>query len=103
MPLAIRRAMKMQRYARRHGDSGVVAYATGPQGIAVQFVDGSVGCLYPAGGLGRTSAAEMNAAELIKMKPDRREAALALLSTAARGSKGTALGVAASKALDGLK
>ncbi|HEY9105259.1 MAG TPA: hypothetical protein VIN58_01185 [Roseateles sp.] len=34
--------MKLQRYARRHGDSGVVAYATGPRGIAVQFVDGSV-------------------------------------------------------------
>ena len=34
--------MKMQRYARRHGDSGVVAFATGPRGIAVQFVDGSV-------------------------------------------------------------
>jgi len=42
MPLAIRRAMKMQRYARRHAESGVVAFATGPRGIAVQFVDGSV-------------------------------------------------------------
>jgi tetratricopeptide (TPR) repeat protein len=63
----------------------------------------SVGCLYPAGGLILTSAAEMNAAELIKMKPDRREEALSLLSSAARGSKGTALGVAANKALEGLK
>jgi hypothetical protein len=34
--------MKMQRYANRNGGSGVVAYATGPRGIAVQFVDGSV-------------------------------------------------------------
>jgi tetratricopeptide (TPR) repeat protein len=63
----------------------------------------AVGCLYPAGGLVLTSAAEMNAADLIKMKPDRRDEALSLLTSAARGSKGTALGVAASKALDGLK
>ena len=63
----------------------------------------AVGCIYPAGGLVLTSAAEMNAAELIKMKPDRREEALALLTSAVRGSKGTALGVAATKALDGLK
>ena len=63
----------------------------------------TVGCIYPAGGLVLTSAAEMNAAELIKMKPDRRDEALSLLSSAARGSKGTALGVAASKALEGLK
>lgn len=34
--------VKMQRYANRSGGSGVVAYATGPRGIAVQFVDGSV-------------------------------------------------------------
>jgi tetratricopeptide (TPR) repeat protein len=63
----------------------------------------SVGCIYPAGGLVLTSAAEMNAAELIKMKPDRREEALALLTSAVRGSKGTALGTAAGKALEGLK
>ncbi|MCW1913623.1 hypothetical protein OJ996_08555 [Luteolibacter sp. GHJ8] len=63
----------------------------------------SVGCLYPAGGLILTSAAEMNAADLVKLKPDRREEALSLLTSAARGSKGTALGAAATKALDGLK
>jgi hypothetical protein len=34
--------MKLQRYANRDGESGVVAYATGPAGIAVQFVDGSI-------------------------------------------------------------
>lgn len=32
----------MQRYANRSGGSGVVAFATGPRGIAVEFVDGSV-------------------------------------------------------------
>ena len=32
----------MQRYANRGGGSGVVAFATGPRGIAVEFVDGSV-------------------------------------------------------------
>ncbi len=63
----------------------------------------AIGCLYPAGGLVLTSAAEMHAAEMIKMKPDRRDEALALLTSAVRGSKGTAVGVAASKALEGLK
>ncbi|RZJ11965.1 MAG: hypothetical protein EOP39_04905 [Rubrivivax sp.] len=32
----------MQRYANREGDSGVVAFATGPLGIAVEFTNGSV-------------------------------------------------------------
>ena len=32
----------MQRYANRSGGSGVVAFAIGPRGIAVEFVDGSV-------------------------------------------------------------
>lgn len=34
--------MKMQRYANRSGGSGVVAYAMGPRGIAVEFVDGAI-------------------------------------------------------------
>ncbi|WP_367873817.1 hypothetical protein [Luteolibacter sp. Populi] len=67
----------------------------------------SIGCLYPASGLILTSAAEMNAAELVKVKPGdsekRRGEALALLTSAARGSKGTVVGVAAGKALEGLK
>ena len=58
MPLAIRRAMKMQRYANRSGNSGVVAFATGPRGIAVEFVDGSV-YVYDLDRPGRTHVTEM--------------------------------------------
>lgn len=48
----------MQRYARRNGDSGVVAFATGPRGIAVQFVDGSV-YVYDMQRPGRAHVTEM--------------------------------------------
>ena len=34
--------MKMQRYANRDGGSGVVSFATGPAGIAVEFTNGAV-------------------------------------------------------------
>jgi hypothetical protein len=50
--------MKMQRYEHRGGDTGVVAYATGPRGIAVQFVDGSV-YVYDIERPGRAHVAEM--------------------------------------------
>lgn len=50
--------MKMQRYARRNGESGVVAFATGPRGIAVQFVDGSV-YVYDLDKPGRLHVTEM--------------------------------------------
>lgn len=50
--------MKLQRYARHHGDSGVVAFATGPRGIAVQFLDGSV-YVYDVDKPGRAHVAEM--------------------------------------------
>lgn len=63
----------------------------------------TVGCLYPAGGLVVVSAAEMQAAELIKIKPERKKEALSLIESAVRGGKGTAVGTAAQKALDGLK
>jgi hypothetical protein len=49
------------------------------------------------------SAAEMQAAELIKIKPERRDEALSLLKSAVRGGKGTVIGSNAQKALDGLK
>ncbi len=62
-----------------------------------------VGCLYPAGGLVVVSAAEMQAADLIKTKPERKEEALSLLESAVRGGKGTAVGAAAIKARDSLK
>jgi hypothetical protein len=32
----------MQRYANRDGNSGVVAFATGPLGLAVEFTNGAV-------------------------------------------------------------
>lgn len=41
MPLANRRVMKLQRYARRQGEFGVLRCAVGPRGIAVESVDGS--------------------------------------------------------------
>lgn len=63
----------------------------------------TVGCLYPAGGLVVVSAAEYQAAELIKLKPERKEEALSLFESAVRGGKGTAVGAAAIKARDGLK
>jgi len=50
--------MKMQRYANRDGESGVVAYATGPAGIAVQFVDGSI-YVYDVEHPGRAEVADM--------------------------------------------
>lgn len=50
--------MQLQRYARRHGDSGLVAYATDPRGIAVQFGDGSV-YVYDVDRPGRVHVAEM--------------------------------------------
>ena len=63
----------------------------------------TVGCLYPAGGLVVVSASELQAADLLKIKPDRRDETLSLLESAVRGGKNTAIGAAATKALDGLK
>ncbi len=48
----------MQRYANRSGNSGVVAFETGPRGIAVQFVDGSI-YVYDVDRPGRAAVAEM--------------------------------------------
>ncbi|MDR7297384.1 hypothetical protein [Pelomonas aquatica] len=50
--------MKLQRYANRNGESGVVAFATGPRGIAVQFVDGAV-YVYDLERPGRAHVTEM--------------------------------------------
>ena len=58
MSIAGRGAVKMQRYANREGDSGVVAYATGPLGIAVEFTNGSV-YVYDLERPGREAVAEM--------------------------------------------
>lgn len=48
----------LKRYANRDGGSGVVAYAVGPAGIAVQFVDGSV-YVYDHDRPGKAVVAEM--------------------------------------------
>lgn len=48
----------MQRYANRDGDSGVVAFATGPLGIAVEFTNGSI-YVYDVERPGREVVAEM--------------------------------------------
>lgn len=50
--------MTLQPYANRSGASGVVAFATGPRGIAVQFVDGSV-YVYDLDRPGPAAVAEM--------------------------------------------
>jgi hypothetical protein len=52
------RGVKMQRYANRDGESGVVAYAIGPAGIAVEFVDGSI-YVYDTERPGRKQVADM--------------------------------------------
>lgn len=62
----------------------------------------TVGCIYPTGGIITTSAAELSAAEILN-KRDRRDEALALLTSAARGAKGTAIGDEAAKRLESLK
>jgi hypothetical protein len=48
----------MDRYANRGGDSGIVAYETGPDSIAVQFHDGSV-YLYTAMSCGTHNCGQM--------------------------------------------
>jgi hypothetical protein len=53
-----RHGVKLQRYANRNGESGVVAFATGPRGIAVQFVDGAV-YVYDLERPGRAHVTEM--------------------------------------------
>jgi len=50
--------VKMQRYANREGDSGVVAFATGPAGIAVQFTNGSI-YVYDVERPGRQAVSDM--------------------------------------------
>lgn len=50
--------MKLQPYARRHGDSGVVAFATGPRGIAVAFTNGAI-YVYDIDKPGRAHVARM--------------------------------------------
>lgn len=48
----------MQRYANRDGGSGVVAYATGPAGIAVEFSNGAI-YVYDLERPGRQAVTEM--------------------------------------------
>ena len=48
----------MQRYANRDGSSGVVAYATGPAGIAVEFTNGAI-YVYDLERPGRQAVSEM--------------------------------------------
>lgn len=62
----------------------------------------SVGCIYPTGGIIVTSAAELNASEILNTR-NRREEAVALLTSAQRGAKGTAIGDEATKRLESLK
>lgn len=50
--------VKMQRYANLDGDSGVVAYATGPAGIAVEFATGAI-YVYDIEHPGRQAVADM--------------------------------------------
>ncbi|WP_052573058.1 hypothetical protein [Haloferula sp. BvORR071] len=115
LPMTVKAADRLAKMAELISDSNsvdVCAYASYFRAKLLAKLDRkdealasylSIGCLYPASGLILTSAAEMNAAELIKLKPDRREEAVALLTSAVRGSKGTSVGAAANKALQGLK
>jgi hypothetical protein len=48
----------MQRYANHDGASGVVAYATGPAGIAVEFANGAI-YVYDLERPGRQAVADM--------------------------------------------
>ena len=62
----------------------------------------TVGCIYPTGGIVVTSASELRAAQILSAK-NRREEAVALLTSAERGAKGTAIGNEAAKLLESLK
>ena len=62
----------------------------------------SVGCIYPTGGMVITAAAELNAAEILAPL-NRRDEAIALLTSATRGAKGTVVGDEAAKRLESLK
>lgn len=62
----------------------------------------TVGCIYPTGGIVVTSASELRAAEILSAK-NRREEAVALLTSAERGAKGTAIGDEAAKLLESMK
>ena len=48
----------MQRYANRDGGSGVVAFATGPAGIAVEFTNGAI-YVYDLDHPGREAVSDM--------------------------------------------
>lgn len=48
----------MQRYANHDGASGVVAFATGPAGIAVEFTNGAI-YVYDVDRPGREAVADM--------------------------------------------
>jgi hypothetical protein len=62
----------------------------------------TVGCIYPTGGIVVTSASEFNAAQILKNR-NRRDEAVALLTSAQRGAKGTVIGDDATKSLESLK
>ena len=62
----------------------------------------TVGCIYPTGGIVVTSASEFNAAQILKNR-NRRDEAVALLTSAQRGAKGTVIGDEATKSLESLK
>jgi hypothetical protein len=61
-----------------------------------------VPCLYPSGGMILNSVAELKAAELL-VNLDRREEAVALLTSSVRESAGTSVAVEAAKRLESLK
>ncbi len=73
----------------KHNEPALAAYLT-------------VGCVYPAGGLPIVSAAELNASALLA-DLDRREEAVALLTSAFRGDKVGPIGSEAIKRLESLK
>ncbi|QJE97563.1 hypothetical protein [Luteolibacter luteus] len=81
------RAKLLQQYERP--DEAFQAYLT-------------VGCLYPTGGIIVTSASELRAAQILSGK-NRREEAVALLTSAERGAKGTSIGDEAAKLLESMK
>lgn len=62
----------------------------------------TVGCIYPTGGIIVTSASELEAAAILDSR-NRREEAIALLTSAERGAKGTVIGDEAAKRMESLK
>lgn len=115
MPLTVKLEDRLAALADLSNDTAqadIAAYASFFRGNLLKKIKGreadaleafnTISCLYPTGGSVLNGAGELNAADFLRLQ-NRRTEAVALLTSAARSAKGTAIADDANKRLESLK